>query len=137
MVFTSCGSSEQPVKTPADNPITWVQFMSIALQIFRHVKVLNAIHLILLFQKHFMRTLLLLSTLAIVFSCKSGWTQKDTQDFMGGCMKGAVNEMGAARAQSYCSCMLDKLQKKYPNAADLKYVKNDTAIYLMGKDCLK
>lgn len=45
--------------------------------------------------------------------------------------------MGEAKAKSYCSCMLQKLQKRYPNAADMKYVKNDTAVHAMAIECMK
>ena len=82
--------------------------------------------------------LFLLVILAFAFSsCKHAWTQKDKEDFVGGCVNGALKEMGEAKARSYCSCMLQKLQKRYPNAADMKYVKNDTAVHSMAKECMK
>jgi hypothetical protein len=71
----------------------------------------------------------------IVSSCKQGWTQKDKQEFLGGCINGALKDMGAARAKSYCDCMLQKIQGRYPNAGDVKYIKNDTAIFSMAKAC--
>jgi trans-aconitate methyltransferase len=52
-------------------------------------------------------------------------------------MKGALKDMDEEKARAYCSCMLQKVQKKYPNAADAKYLKNDTAIYSMGRECMK
>ncbi|MGN6400752.1 MAG: hypothetical protein ACTHMD_09870 [Flavisolibacter sp.] len=70
-------------------------------------------------------------------SCKHAWTQKDKETFMGGCVNGALKEMDEAKARSYCSCMLQKLQARYPNAADMKYVKNDTAVHAMAVECMK
>ena len=52
-------------------------------------------------------------------------------------MTRAVKEMGDAKARTYCGCMLEKLQKRYPNAADVKYAKYDTALYSMAQQCLK
>lgn len=73
----------------------------------------------------------------VFFSCKHSWTQKDKDDFTGGCIHGAVKDMGEAKAASYCSCLLEKLQKRYPNPADMKYIKSDTAVYSIAKDCKK
>jgi uncharacterized membrane protein len=73
----------------------------------------------------------------VLLSCNHPWTQDDKQNFLGGCMKGALKDMDEEKARAYCSCMLQKVQKKYPNAADAKYLKNDTAIYSMGRECMK
>jgi hypothetical protein len=52
-------------------------------------------------------------------------------------MNGALKDMGEAKAKAYCSCMLEKLQKRYPDASDLKYARTDTAVYSMGRECMK
>jgi hypothetical protein len=73
----------------------------------------------------------------VLFSCQHAWTPKDKETFMGGCVNGALKDMGEAKAKAYCSCMLEKLQKRYSSASDLKYAKTDTAVYSMGRECLK
>jgi len=83
-----------------------------------------------------MKPALSLAFLAFV-SCNHPWTQDDKQNFLGGCMRGALKDMDEGKARAYCSCMLQKVQKRYPNAADAKYLKNDTAIYSMGRECIK
>lgn len=79
-----------------------------------------------------------LPALGVLFaSCDRPWTQSDKQNFLGGCMSGALKDMGAAKASDYCNCMLEKVQKKYPDAADARYLKNDTAVYTMGRECMR
>ena len=73
----------------------------------------------------------------MLFSCKQPWTQREKEQILGGCMKESIKDMGEAKARVYCSCMLGKLQSRYPNARDLKYIKSDTALYSMGQDCLQ
>jgi hypothetical protein len=72
-----------------------------------------------------------------VFSCKHSWTPKDKENFIGGCVNGALKDMGEAKAKAYCSCMLEKLQKRYPDPSDLKYAQTDTSVYSMGKECMR
>ena len=84
-----------------------------------------------------MKLILLLTGLVFLFSCSRPWTESDKQNFMGGCMSGALKNMDQEKAKDYCSCMLQKVQKRYPNANDAKYLKNDTAIYSMGRACMK
>ena len=83
-------------------------------------------------------SIFLLAALWLFFSsCKNAWTQEDKDTFMGGCINGARKDMSIEKAQSYCSCMLQKLQKRFPDAGDMKYVKSDTAVYSMARDCMK
>jgi hypothetical protein len=84
-----------------------------------------------------MRPFLLLLILFSLGSCKRPWTQKDRDDFTGGCMNGALKEMEQAKARSYCNCMLEKVQRRYPDAGDMKYIKTDTAMYSMAIECRK
>jgi len=84
-----------------------------------------------------MNKVVLLGILIAFYSCKHPWTQTDKENVMGGCMTRAVKDMGDAKARTYCGCMLEKLQKRYPNAADVKYAKYDTALYSMAQQCLK
>jgi hypothetical protein len=68
-------------------------------------------------------------------SCSRRWKKTDEQQFTGGCLHGAFKEMDSAKAKSYCDCMLQQLKKRYPNPADLRYIKADTAMFSLGKQC--
>ena len=81
--------------------------------------------------------ILLVLSLFLVLSCSRTWTETDKQTFLGGCLQGAKKDMDSAKAKRYCSCMLEKLQKRYPDPSDIKYVKSDTAVYSFANDCLK
>ncbi|MES2880863.1 MAG: hypothetical protein V4676_01850 [Bacteroidota bacterium] len=76
-------------------------------------------------------------TVSTLISCKQGWTDKNKQEFLGGCISGAQKNMDAAKAKPYCICMLQKLQLRYQSPVALQYLKNDTAVYNMGKACLQ
>lgn len=82
-----------------------------------------------------MRLIIILMTGIILCSCSRRWTKVDEQQFTGGCLKGAFNDMDSGKARSYCDCMLQKVKKRYRNPSDLKYIKADTAIYSIGKRC--
>ncbi len=74
---------------------------------------------------------------SILGSCARGWTTSDEQQFTGGCLKGAFNDMDSTKARKYCDCMLQQLKQRYPDANDLKYAKADTALYRLGKQCIQ
>ncbi|MGC4103591.1 hypothetical protein [Ferruginibacter sp.] len=59
-------------------------------------------------------------------SSTSNWTNKDRSDFYNDCVKTAQDNLGADKAKSYCSCMLVKIEKKYPDAADLSKITEET-----------
>ena len=69
---------------------------------------------------------------------KGSWAQLEKDAFMTNCSAQAqkTGTMDATKAKDYCSCMLDKVEEKYPNAADAA---NLTAIDAsnMAKECLK
>ena len=71
------------------------------------------------------------------YSCKRKWTQEDKTQFLGGCLKGAIKDMGESKAKPYCNCLLEKIVTKYPNAKDAAYLKYDTTIVRLSQDCLK
>jgi hypothetical protein len=45
--------------------------------------------------------------------------------------------MGEKKAKKYCSCMLEQVVKKYPDAGDAHYLRYDTAMRQTGLDCLR
>ena len=71
------------------------------------------------------------------YGCKRKWTDKDKSEFVSGCLNKMIKEMGESKAKSYCNCLMDKIVKKYPNANDVKYIKYDSSVTHMAKDCLK
>jgi len=64
------------------------------------------------------------------------WGSAEEDSFMKSCVDGAKNSMGASKAESYCSCVLEKIEVKYPSAIDaLKMDVND--MMEMAKDCVE
>jgi hypothetical protein len=82
-------------------------------------------------------SLIILSTCILAISCKQTWNEKNKSEFMGGCLHRQTPEMGESKAKTYCSCLLEKVMKKYPDASDLYYVGYDTTISNLAKECLK
>jgi hypothetical protein len=76
---------------------------------------------------------LLLST----FACSRPWSDRDKQEFTGGCLSRQTPLMGADSARKYCHCLLNKALARYPDANDAKYMMYDTAVVRMAQDCLK
>ena len=73
-------------------------------------------------------------------SSSDGWSRKDQLDFVNSCVNKAVKGgMEELDAQSYCDCMQDKLEKKYPNSGDPELLTLDMdspAMKTMVNDCL-
>ncbi|HEU4472614.1 MAG TPA: hypothetical protein VFR58_16080 [Flavisolibacter sp.] len=84
--------------------------------------------------KSWMLFLLLLVSFA---SCKRNWTDKDKAEFTSGCLNRASRDMGGDSARAYCRCLLEKVVKHYPNANDAKYIRYDSTVRQLAKDCLK
>jgi hypothetical protein len=47
-----------------------------------------------------------------------GWTPADRSEFIVNCIRTAKVNLGEDSARTYCYCMQEKLEKKYPIAAD-------------------
>ena len=74
----------------------------------------------------------------IIFcGCARKWTDKDRSEFISGCVSRSIPDMGEDSARNYCRCMLTKVEKKYPNARDAAYIRYDSSIVRIAKDCLK
>lgn len=68
----------------------------------------------------------------------ASWDEPNKAEFMTQCVTGAVNEFQSdtAKARSYCDCMLQKIEKLYPepdSAGKMSY--NDMTA--LAQDCLK
>jgi hypothetical protein len=72
-----------------------------------------------------------------LFACKRKWTAKDRSDFYAGCISHATIDKEIKDAKAYCSCLLQKVVVKYPNANDAKYMKYDTSVLQLARDCRK
>ena len=67
----------------------------------------------------------------VLTSCSdSGWSQKEKDAFMGTCVVPGVS------SKSYCSCMLKKIEKKYPDPEDAKKLDMEWMMEEAG-DCLE
>jgi hypothetical protein len=80
--------------------------------------------------------LLLLCVLFLV-ACKRKWTDNDKADFYSGCLNSATKNHDIKDPKSYCSCLLQKIVAKYPNANDAKYIKYDSTAKELARECLK
>jgi hypothetical protein len=84
-----------------------------------------------------MRKYALLLFALSLFSCKRKWTDKDKSDFYSGCLSSAQKNSDITNPKTYCNCLLQKVVEKYPNANDAKYIRYDTTVKQLAKDCLK
>ncbi len=62
--------------------------------------------------------LTILSATVIISSCTGGWSDAQRKQFVKECADAAAAGMGQEQANSYCSCMVQKLEAKYPNYTD-------------------
>ena len=84
-----------------------------------------------------MRNFVLLVLILSLLSCKRKWTEKDKADFYSGCLSSATTNKDIKNPKTYCSCLLQKVVTKYPNANDAKYIKYDSTIKQLATECLK
>jgi hypothetical protein len=98
------------------------------LQIFSHYKFCSIA---------LMRYYILILLALVLFSCKRQWTDKDKADFYSGCLSSATTNKDIKDPKSYCSCLLQKVVAKYPDANDTKYIKYDSTIKNLARECLK
>jgi hypothetical protein len=86
-----------------------------------------------------MKKLSFLTMLLAILSCNQnkGWTVQDEQQFLGGCVINAQKDMNVEKARSYCTCMLQKIKARYVNAAETRYMKQDSVVYRFGRECLQ
>lgn len=84
-----------------------------------------------------MRQLVFLLCILSVVACKRKWTDRDKSDFYSGCLSSARANKDITNPKAYCSCLLEKTVAKYPNANDAKYIRYDSTVRQLAKDCLK
>ena len=67
------------------------------------------------------------------------WGSANEDVFVSNCVSSAASSgtFTKAQAKSYCSCMLEKLERKYPNPEDIKDMdENDPVMLRMAKECV-
>jgi len=84
-----------------------------------------------------MRNYVLFLLVLCLVSCKRKWTDKDKSEFYSGCLNNALKNPDIKDPKSYCSCLLQKVVVNYPNANDAKYLKYDSTVRHLARDCMK
>ncbi|HEY6955578.1 MAG TPA: hypothetical protein VI385_10055 [Flavisolibacter sp.] len=84
-----------------------------------------------------MRNLLLGVLVLSAFSCTRKWSDKDKSEFYSGCLSSATANKDIKDPKKYCSCLLQKVVAKYPNANDAKYIKYDSTAKQLARECMK
>lgn len=81
------------------------------------------------------RFFLLCCLVTLTLSCKRKWSEQNKKDFVAACEKKQLNELGAV-ASPYCQCLLQKVMERYPNANDVGYIRSDTSVAALARQCL-
>ena len=63
-----------------------------------------------------------------------GWTRSNQNEFMSNCVGEANKSMVQDKAEDYCSCMMGKLQKRYPNPNDVSDL-TESDMTRLAKEC--
>jgi len=84
-----------------------------------------------------MKFLVLVLLLISAFSCKRKWNEKDKSEFYSGCLNSATTNKDIKDPKTYCSCLLQKVVARYPDANDAKYIKYDTGVRQLARECMK
>lgn len=67
------------------------------------------------------------------------WGSANEDVFVSNCVSSAASsgKFSKSQAKAYCSCMLEKLERKYPNPEDISGMdENDPAMLRMAKECV-
>ncbi len=85
-----------------------------------------------------MKYLIVLLIGAGCISCNRKWTDEDRKQFIGGCMSTAVADtmIGSRLAKDYCDCLVLEIERKYPDANDVQYIRFDSSARQIGRQCL-
>lgn len=66
----------------------------------------------------------------------AGWDQGNRTAFMDRCVNDSKGQMDEDKARNYCSCMLEKIEARYP-VADSASALSMKELQEMAKDCIK
>ncbi len=65
-----------------------------------------------------------------------GWSQKEKDSMMKRCVATVSRQWNEGKATTYCSCMFQKMEAKYPDKDSLKLLKM-SEMMKMAKECIK
>lgn len=65
-----------------------------------------------------------------------GWSKADRQNFVSTCAEKASSKMGQEKAEEYCTCMMNKIEKRYPNSADVQQL-TESDITKLAMTCVQ
>ena len=94
------------------------------------------------------RVVLLLSAIIFFFGCNNtgggrggSWTDADRSEMTNSCIQSGAATMGIERAKTYCTCMQQKMEVRFPDPKDAAKVNNETMktpeMQAMVRACLK
>ena len=85
-----------------------------------------------------MKKIIFLVAVVLSFTaCKpKGWTESQKDQTKKGCLDGLAGKVDKDFASQYCSCMLDKVIKKYPNYEDLDKKGTEAEGKEIGLSCI-
>lgn len=66
----------------------------------------------------------------------SGWGAKERNEFTTECETAAAKNIGAEKAKTYCACMLVKVEREFPNPADISKMKQES-VMKWAEECNK
>ena len=74
-------------------------------------------------------------------SCRSGWDQEDAAAFKEACMDDAKSWAKSPETEkTYCDCVFEKVQKKYPKVNDalehINEIQKDSSLYRCRDEAL-
>jgi hypothetical protein len=65
-----------------------------------------------------------------------GWSKADQNKFITNCTQTASSSMGEERAEEYCTCMMKKIEKRYPNSSEVDQM-TESEITKLAKTCVQ
>lgn len=68
-------------------------------------------------------------------SGSDGWSALEKRSFMSKCVEGATRSFGTSEAKNYCSCMLEKIERRYPKPLDAARL-TQSDMEPLAKDCI-
>lgn len=76
------------------------------------------------------------SKIGDIGSAGSGWTKNYRNNFLQDCIGKASKTVSPSEAFTYCNCMTEKVEAKYPDEMDVDAKLLNTDIAAMKQDCL-
>lgn len=65
----------------------------------------------------------------------SGWSKTEKNQFMNTCISTASKRVSQSRAEEYCSCMQEKIERKYPDYNEMNSKMTSTEVNDLAAGC--